>query len=133
MVVEAIDGLFALVNEIEDAGVREALTRRYAAEVQKLERRLETLYVRHYLEKKRARPRRLSDRELQMAHTVRCMRAIMPMMVYMSNAIMTDANMTDANMTDANMTDANPALIGIDSDAVRDHEALVVADGFRRA
>jgi len=128
MVVEAIDGLFALVNEIEDAGVREALTRRYAAEVQKLERRLETLYVRHYLEKKRARPRRLSDRELQMAHTVRCMRAIMPMMVYMSNAIMTDANMTDANMTDA-----NPALIGIDSDAVRDHEALVVADGFRRA
>ena len=123
MVVEAIDGLFALVNEIEDAGVREALTRRYAAEVQKLERRLETLYVRHYLEKKRARPRRLSDRELQMAHTARCMRAIMPMMVYMSNAIMTEANMTEAN----------PALIGIDSDAVRDHEALVVADGFRRA
>ena len=128
MVVEAIDGLFALVNEIEDAGVREALTRRYAAEVQKLERRLETLYVRHYLEKKRARPRRLSDRELQMAHTARCMRAIMPMMVYMSNAIMTEANMTEANMTEA-----NPALIGIDSDAVRDHEALVVADGFRRA
>ena len=123
MVVEAIDELFALVNEIEDASVREALTRRYAAEVQKLERRLETLYVRHYLEKKRVRPRRLSDREHQMAHTARCMRAIMPMMVYMSNAIMTDANMTDANA----------ALIGIDGDAVRDHEALVVADGFRRA
>lgn len=93
----AIDELFALVSEIEDPGVREELTRRYAEEVRRLERRLETLYVRHYLEKKRPRPRTLPDKARQLDHTARCMRAIMPLMVCMSNAIMTDAIMTDAD------------------------------------
>ena len=92
-----VDELFALVSEIEDPRVREELTRRYTEEVRRLERRLETLYVRHYLEKKRARPRKLSDKARQLDHTARCMRTIMPLLVYMSNAMMTEATMAEAD------------------------------------